>query len=183
MLLVRADNWEISCEDFKHLTTMFGTFTFDLFAVRDNAKCIRFYSKTWEEGSCGVDAFAQNWAGECVYAAPPVSLVMRTIRKAAVSAGMKGILVIPLWKNAKFWTFAFRDGTHLNAMFNGVQIVGMHTLAWESAKKDVLGGKEMQFLVITIGTVQGNQALESLPVKGSCFKRLFGRVCKVCASV
>jgi hypothetical protein len=41
---------------------------------------------------------------------------------------MSGILIIPLWKNAKFWTFAFRDGIHLNAMFQSVQIVRMHTL-------------------------------------------------------
>jgi hypothetical protein len=85
---------------------------------------------------------------------PPVSLVMQTIRKIAITA-ISGVLIIPLWKNAKFWTFAFRDGIHLNSMFDSVQIVPMHTLAWEFSKKDVIGGKENQLLVIKIGSVRG----------------------------
>jgi hypothetical protein len=58
---------------------------------------------------------------------------------------MSGILIIPLWKNAKFWTFAFRDGIHLNSMFDSVQIVRMHTLAWEFSKKDIIGEKKYNF--------------------------------------
>jgi hypothetical protein len=53
---------------------------------------------------------------------------MPTIRKIAITA-MSVILIIPLWKNAKFWTLALRDGIHLNSMFDSVQIVRMHTLA------------------------------------------------------
>jgi hypothetical protein len=105
---------------------------------------------------------------------------MRTIRKIAMTV-MSCVLVIPLWKNAKFWTFAFRDGVHLNEMFDDVQIVRMHTLAWEfTMEKDVIGGKEIQFLVIKISNVRGPRALESLPGEGRCFKQLFGRDCKVC---
>jgi hypothetical protein len=108
-----------------------------------------------------------------------VSLVMRTIRKIAVTV-MSGVLVIPLLKNATFWTFSFRDGAHLNEMFDHVQIVRMYTLAWEFAmKKDVIGGKEIQFVVIKLSNVRGPRALESLPGKGRCFKQLFGRDCKV----
>jgi hypothetical protein len=125
----------------------------------------------------GVDTFAQNWHGECTYVALPVSLVMRTICKIAITA-MSGILIIPLWKNAKFWTFAFRDGIYLNSMFDRVQIVRMHTLAWEFSKKDVIGSKEIQFLVIKIGSVRGLQALESQPGKNRCFRALFGRGCE-----
>jgi hypothetical protein len=130
-------------------------------------------------GTQGVDSFTQNWQGERAYAAPPVSLVMRTIRKVAITV-MSGILIIPLWKNAKFWTFAFRDGIHSNAMFESVQIMRMHTLAWEFLKKDIIGGKEIQFLVIKIGSVRGPQALESQPGKGRCFTTLFGRSCESC---
>jgi hypothetical protein len=73
---------------------------------------------------------------------------MRTIRKASV-VQLSGVLIIPLWKNAKFWNFAFCDGTHLNAMFGSVQIVCMHTLAWEFSKKYVIVGKELQLLVMS----------------------------------
>jgi hypothetical protein len=126
-----------------------------------------------------VDSFAQNWHGECAYVAHPVSLVMRIIRKIAITV-MSGILIIPLWKNAKFWTFIFRDGIHLNSMFDSVQIVRMHTLAWELSKKDIIGGKEIQFLVIKIGSVRGLQALESQSGKDRCFRALFGRACENC---
>jgi hypothetical protein len=45
--------------------------------------------------------------GEQAYAAPPVSLVLRRIRKIAITQ-MSGVLIISLWKNAKFWTFKFQ---------------------------------------------------------------------------
>jgi hypothetical protein len=161
---VDTDNWEVSRADYDHLNLLFGPFSIDLFATRDNAKATRFYSRSWEMGTQGVDSFTQNWRGECAYAALPVSLVMRTIRKVVITV-MSGILIIPLWKNTKFWTFAFRDGIHLNAMFESVQIVRMHTLAWEFLKKDIIGRKDIQFLAIKIGSVRGPQALESQSVK------------------
>jgi hypothetical protein len=165
---IDTDNWEVSRADYDHLNVLFGPFLIDLFATCDNAKATLFYSRSWEMGNQGVDSFAQNWQGECAYAAPPVSLVMRTICKVAITV-MSGILIIPLWKNAKFWTFTFRDGIHLNAMFDSVQIVRMHTLAWEFSKKDVIGGKEIRFLAIKIGSVRGPQALESQSGKNICF--------------
>jgi hypothetical protein len=42
-----------------------------------------------------------------------VSLALRTIRNAA-DVILGGVLIIPLWKSAKYWTFAFDDGRHLN---------------------------------------------------------------------
>jgi hypothetical protein len=146
---IDTNNWSILESDFEQLSILAGPFSVDLFATRKNAKCSKLYTRSWERGCSGVDSFAQSWAGECAFAAPPVSLVMRTIRKIAVTV-MSGILVIPLWKKAKFWTFAFRDGAHLNEMMDHIQIVRMYTLAWEFAtEKDVIGGKDIQFLVIT----------------------------------
>jgi hypothetical protein len=104
---------------------------------------------------------------------------MQTIHKIAITA-MSRVLIIPLWKNAKLWTFAFREGIHLNSMFDSIQIVRMHTLAWEFLKKDVIGGKEIQFLVIKTGSVTSLQALESQPGKNRCFRALFGRGCESC---
>jgi hypothetical protein len=125
---VDTDNWEVSRSNYDHLNALFGPFLIDLFATCDNAKATLFYSRSWEIGTQGVDSFAQNLHGECAYVPPPpVSLVMQTIRKIAITV-MSVILIIPLWKNAKFWTFAFRNGIHLNSMFDSVQIVRMHTL-------------------------------------------------------
>jgi hypothetical protein len=104
---VDTDNWEIAILDFDHLSTLKCPFSVDLFATKDNAKNARFYSRTFEGGSLGVDAFAHSWSGECVFAA----------------------------------------------------------LAWEFARKDGIGGKEIQFLVLKFGHVRGQKALESLPEK------------------
>jgi hypothetical protein len=61
----------------------------------------------------------------------------------------------------KIMDIRFQGRNSLISMFDSVQIVRMHTLAWEFSKKDVIGGKEIQFLVIKIGSVRGLQALES----------------------
>jgi hypothetical protein len=114
---------------------------------------------------------------------------MCTIRKAAATPRLRGALVIPLWKTAKFWTFAHRDGVHLNGLFAEMQIVRMKTMAWELSRKDIIGGKEIQFLVggkeiqflvLRFSGKVGVEALESKKGAGRCFLGLFGRKCKVC---
>jgi hypothetical protein len=92
---IDRNNWAISEDDAAQLSVVFGEFLIDLFASRGNTKCKRFYTRSAEDGCLGVDAFAQNWAGECALAAPPVSLIMRTIRKAAATPRLRGVLVIP----------------------------------------------------------------------------------------
>jgi hypothetical protein len=177
---IDSDNWEIADTDYAHLEERFGPFSIDLFATSSNAKCSRFYSRSFEDGTFGVDAFAQNWAGECAYAAPPVSLVMRTICKVAL-AKMNRILIVPLWKGAKFWTFAYRDGVHLNGLFAEMHLVRMTTVSWAISPKDRIGGKEMQFIVLEFNSARvGQTDSESLPGKGRCFRVLFGKDCKVC---
>jgi hypothetical protein len=149
---IDTDNWEIDGSDFENLDILFGPFSIDLFASTSNSKCKRFYTQSAERGALGVDAFCQRWTGECAYAAPPVSLVMRVIKKAATEE-VSGVMVVPLWRSAKFWTYAFRDGRHLNAMFSSVQIVRMRTRSWEMSKKDGISGKELQFLAIQIASL------------------------------
>jgi hypothetical protein len=58
---IDTDNWEIAISDFDHLSTLMGPFSVDLFATKDNAKNVRFYSRTFKGGSLGVDAFAHSW--------------------------------------------------------------------------------------------------------------------------
>jgi hypothetical protein len=50
-----------------------------------------------------VDAFAFEWVGEMAYMAPPVSLVSRCISKIVITR-MSGLLLIQLWRSAKFWS-------------------------------------------------------------------------------
>jgi hypothetical protein len=163
--------------DFNDLAVRFGPFTIDLFATGLNAKCNRFYTRSAEEGSCGVDAFAQRWEGKRVYAAPPVSLALRTIRKAA-NVILGGVLIVPLWKSAKFWTVTFDDDRHLSCVFAGMQIVRMRELAWEITARDRLGGHKLQFLVLCFKEGKVEQPLESLQGEGRCFRILFNNSCE-----
>jgi hypothetical protein len=53
-------------------------------------------------------------------------LVTRVIRKIAVSK-MSGLLLIPQWKSAKFWSIAFPDGRHLCDVFGSLEKLSLHT--------------------------------------------------------
>jgi hypothetical protein len=176
---IDADNWSVGRKDFSHLEERFGPFTIDLFATCENKKCSRFYSRLFKKGNSGTDAFAQQWNGECVYAASPVTLVMRTIKKAAASK-LNGIIVVPLWKGAKFLTYAFGDGIHLNGLFEAMSIVCMRAHFWEISRKDLIDCKELQFLDLVIGVVCSASDLESSLGKGRCFRKLFRKECDKC---
>jgi hypothetical protein len=62
---INSDNWAIAAMDYAHLEARFGPFSVDLFATSSNAKCSRFYLRSFKDGTFGVDAFAQSWEGEC----------------------------------------------------------------------------------------------------------------------
>jgi hypothetical protein len=55
---IDLDNWSVEVLDFSHLEARFGPFTVNLFATCKNKKCERFYSRSFEKGSYGTDAFA-----------------------------------------------------------------------------------------------------------------------------
>jgi hypothetical protein len=78
-------------------------------------------------------------AGRVHLCGAPVTFVMRTIRKAA-EVCLSGILIVPLWKGARFWTFAFRDGMHLNGIFNGMHLICMKTFVWDILREDRVAG-------------------------------------------
>jgi hypothetical protein len=95
---IDTDNWCIPFSSFIGLFDTFGPFSVDLFATRDNFKVKKFYALSFEPRCSGVDAFVHCWDGEKIYAAPPVSLIIRFIRKLAESKAVSGLLLIPLWK-------------------------------------------------------------------------------------
>jgi hypothetical protein len=176
---IDSDNWSVGAEDFSNLDVRFGPFTIDLFATCENKKTERFYSRSFERGNTGTDAFAHKWDGECAYLAPPVTFVMRAIRKAAVSK-MRGVNIVPLWKGAKFWTYGYRERVHLNGLFAEMHVIRMRAQAWEISRKDMVGGKELQFQVLVLATARDSSVLELVTGKRKCFRKLFGKICDDC---
>jgi hypothetical protein len=172
---IDTDNWSVGQGDFVFLCSSFGPFTVDLFASATNAKVERFFSYSHEHECSGVDAFAADWAGEMAYAAPPVSLVIRCIRKIVVTR-MTGLLLIPMWRSARFYTFAFPDGRHLASVFSEMSVVRIATVNWDISVKDAIGNKTISFLALRIAST-GCGDLVSLPAASRCMRVLFGKTC------
>jgi len=100
-----TDDWAVDLHTFRELNQS-KDFTIDLFASDKNNKCTRFFSNYFCTGTNGIDAFCHSWEGEVAWACPPISLACRTIRKIR-STQMSGVLFVPEWQTADYWTEIF----------------------------------------------------------------------------
>ena len=102
--LVDTDYWEITNELFELIDGLWGPFTIDRFASYDNAKCVRFNSRFCVPGTEAVDAFTQDWRFENNLWVPPVNVITRVLNVILSIKGIRGVLVIPYWRSASFWS-------------------------------------------------------------------------------
>ena len=100
--VVDKDDWGISHELFQSLQNRWGKTEVDWFASSHNAKLPHFYSRFWEEGSAGADAFTENWGKVFGFFNPPICLITRVLKQMEQQRA-SGIMVIPFWKSAPFW--------------------------------------------------------------------------------
>jgi hypothetical protein len=173
---VNTDDWSIHPEAFSTLQSWFGKFLVDLFASADNLKVAKVYSYAFSADSTGVDAFSMSWEGERAYCAPPIALILRTIRKIEVTQ-MTGVLLIPLWRGARFWLHTFPDGRHLGGVFRSFKQLKAKTRSWGITPKDAFVGKWVVFLALEINSRGDGSSLESVVLHSRCFGRLFGYDC------
>ena len=85
-------------------------FTVDRFANGRNNKVTRFYSKFFETGSEGVDAFLFSWANENNLFVPPIAEICRVIKRFR-EENVTGTMVVPYWPGAAFWTLLKRGSS------------------------------------------------------------------------
>ncbi|XP_046611523.1 uncharacterized protein LOC124300993 [Neodiprion virginianus] len=86
--------WEISNKFFSKIESKFGPFSIDLFASNANKKCERFCSRFPQPNTKAVDAFTIPWSDkEGLYAFPPFSLVLKTLRKIIIEKAECTIIV------------------------------------------------------------------------------------------
>lgn len=97
-----SDDWQIQTWVFISLDKVWGPHTIDRFASHMNTHCVRFNSRWWCPGTEGVNAFDQNWSGECNWLVPAPRDVLMSLKKLE-NEKSKGTLVVPLWKSAPFW--------------------------------------------------------------------------------
>ncbi|XP_071796296.1 uncharacterized protein [Asterias amurensis] len=100
--ILDTDDWSLSEKFFSLINARWGPFTIDCFAISYNAKLPRFYSRFWNLGSSGVDAFAQNWHGENALLVPPVAVVASTLKHMHLCK-CKGVIIFPWWPSQPFW--------------------------------------------------------------------------------
>jgi hypothetical protein len=173
---INTNDWSVHPDAFCTLQSWFGKFTVDLFASAENFKVPKFYSYAFSADGSGVDAFTMSWEGEKAYCAPPIALILRTIRKIEVSK-MTGVLLIPLWRGARFWLHAFPDGRHLGGVFKSFRKLEARTRSWGISPKDAFAGKWVVFLALEIDSRGDSGSLESVVSQSRCFGRLFGYDC------
>lgn len=100
-----GDDWFIDLMSFKEFDDRFA-FTLDVFASSNNYKVHRFYSEFFEPKALAVEAFAQNWTNEMLWICPPVRHLPNIAKKIRKS-NCKGILILPFWPTASFYSHFF----------------------------------------------------------------------------
>ena len=98
-----SDDWQIHIDIFTNLDSLWGPHSMDRFATNLNSHCKSFNSRFWCPHTKGVDAFSQNWSGECNWMVPPPRLILRALNKMKKDKA-KGKMIIPQWKGAPFWS-------------------------------------------------------------------------------
>lgn len=88
--------WELSDWAFDSLTNTFGYPDIDLFASRINNKCATYISWHRDPDAFAIDAFTVSWSNFDFYAFPPVSVILKTLRKI-ITDRAQGIMVVPFW--------------------------------------------------------------------------------------
>ena len=107
---IDTDDWRVDHETFQRNNKRFD-FTIDLFASNRNSQCKRFYSNFYCPNTSGVDAFSHSWDDDIAWICPPIKEAIKAIKKLKESR-MKGMLFVPEWKTADYWTEIFdRQGS------------------------------------------------------------------------
>jgi hypothetical protein len=121
-----TDDWQVDDETFQRINKT-HQFTIDLFASDRNNKCQKFFSNFYCKGTSGIDAFSHSWENEVAWVCPPIREVIRTVRRLRTTQ-MSGVLFIPDWKTAEFWTEIFDERAQLIWPFQCVTIQRPHII-------------------------------------------------------
>ena len=100
--IIDYDDWEIKPQLFRLLEGKFGRHTVDCFADYNDCKVQKFYSRFWNPGAVGIDAFFHSWKGGNALLVPPVPLASRVL-VFMNSCKAQCTFVVPYWPSALFW--------------------------------------------------------------------------------
>ncbi|KAG8537238.1 hypothetical protein GDO81_024849 [Engystomops pustulosus] len=98
---ILPNEWSLKEEIFQGLTSLWGYPLVDLFATRENTKCLHYFSLEKGENRERLDAFSHSWDIPLVYAFPPIPLIARVLRKIS-QENTRAIFICPNWPK-KSW--------------------------------------------------------------------------------
>ena len=149
--IVDFDDYTINDEVFYTIDEVWGPHTCDRFACYYNTKLPKFNTRYFQPGSCGVNAFSQNWAHDNNWLCPPVYLTCRVINHMKLCKA-KGTLVVPLWKSAHFWPVLSPDGIHWGGFIHDWAILDNHPKLFVrgKAKNSIFGNKPLKFRTVAL---------------------------------
>jgi len=111
-----ADEWYLPENTRDWIISTLVQPTLEVFASPSNHFLRRYFSKTFHTTALAVNAFAQSWSGETVWACPPVSLAIATLRKFKEDK-TQGILILPEWKSQPYWAYLLHLKNQYEAAF------------------------------------------------------------------
>ena len=142
-----CDNWQLSEECFTLLERDWGPHTLDCFASFYNAKVKRFYSRFWNPGTAGVDAFFQPWEGENCLVVPPVSIIPRVLNFMS-TFDIQATLVVPHWPSSSFWPLLWQRYAPWITDYQYFQ--GNRACIHGRNKKSILGSPQWEGQIIAL---------------------------------
>ena len=114
----------------------------DCFANFYTAKLPRFFSRFLNQGTSGIDFFAQSLESENCLVVPPFHLVARAVHYLHLRVA-RTTIVVPLWPSSSFWPLitnkykqfikghfvrngaeALRQGRNLNSLVGSDKFIG-----------------------------------------------------------
>jgi hypothetical protein len=135
-----TDNWSIDVFTVLELKSQFDI-DIDLFADAKNLVCENFCSLYFEEGTTAIDAFSTDWSTHgFIWVCPPVTDLIRVHTKIMRSA-CRGLLILPVWRTASFYTFFFINNDQPKPPFKLVKMWTPFIIQHENAKNTALFGQ------------------------------------------
>jgi ribonuclease HI len=94
--------WSLHPQIFQDICQIHGSPRIDLFATRFNHKLPLFVSPVPDPLAIAVDAMSMDWAGEYVYAFPPLACIPQVLNKLLNFPECQMLLIAPYWPT-KTW--------------------------------------------------------------------------------
>ena len=148
-----CDDWQLSHEFYELLEAKWGPHTLDCFASFYNAKTPRFYSRFWNPGTSGVDAFFQPWEGQNCLVVPPVSIVSKVLNFMS-NFDIHATLVVPAWSSSSFWPLLWQR--YSTCIVEYFYYQGNKAFIHGRNKKSILGSSNWNGRAIALRMNTGN---------------------------